>query len=284
MTQHLKSFQYKGAQSGPHLLLTGAVHGNEVAGPIALKQLMSKLDDGSIVLKRGTLTIIPICNPRAHEQDVRFTTENLNRLIRRNDTPSSYEDIIAQEFIPYIDACDYMLDIHSTHMPDDLPFSFMDENHPRCVDFAKATGMQTLLVGWENVYEGEDFSTEAYANGIGKTALTLECGYHKGADAGTIAWNAVMNGMQFLDMIDGQTNTSSTAQDIYRFTDKVIAQDGDHFAKDWQHLSPVKKDEIIYYKSEKTPITAAQNGYILIPNHEATAGMELYYFGVDEKA
>ena len=169
-----------------------------------------------------------------------------------------------------------------THMPDDLPFSFMDENHDRCVEFAKATGMQTLLVGWENVYEGEDYSTEAYANGIGKTALTLECGYHKGDAAGTIAWNAIMNGMQFLDMIEAPSNTHTTKRDIYRFVDKVIAKDGDHFAQNWQHLSPVQKGDIIYYTGDKTPVHANQDGYILIPNHDATTGMELYYFGVDE--
>ena len=113
MEQHLKSYQYKGANSGPHLLLTGAVHGNEVAGPIALNKLMTLLDKGGIQIKRGTVTIIPVCNPRALDQDVRFTEDNLNRLIRKNDSPNSYEDMLAQELIPYIDACDYMLDVHS---------------------------------------------------------------------------------------------------------------------------------------------------------------------------
>jgi predicted deacylase len=279
----LKTFHYKGDNTGPHLLLTGAVHGNEVAGPIALNKLIGLLDNGDITIQNGEVTIIPICNPRAYDQDVRFTEENLNRLIRKTDNPQSYEDHLSQEFIPYIDACDYMLDIHSTHMPDDVPFSFMDENHTKCVEFAKITGMQTLLVGWENVYQDEDFSTEAYANSMGKTALTLECGYHKSDEAGTIAWNAIMNGLNFLGMIHPSNDIKSTNHKIYRFIDKVMADDNDRFAQDWKHLSPVAKGDIIYYQKGTLPIHADQNGYILIPNNDAKAGMELYYFGIKEQ-
>lgn len=278
----LQSFHYKGENAGPHLLLTGAVHGNEVAGSIALNKLIGLLDSGEITIKSGSVTIIPICNPRAYDQDVRFTEENLNRLIRKNDNPQSYEDKIAQEFIPFIDACDYMLDIHSTHMPDDRPFSFMDENHVKCVEFAKATGMETLLVGWENVYQGEDYSTEAYANAQGKQALTLECGYHKSDEAGTIAWNAIMNGLNFLGMIEPAQPVPETDHQIFRFIDKIMAEDGDRLAKDWKHLDPVSKGDVIYHKHGNTPVIADQDGYILIPNNEAKAGMELYYFGVEE--
>ena len=282
MTAQLQSYNYKGTADGPHLLLTGAVHGNEVAGPIALNKLLGLLDAGDIQITKGQVTIIPICNPRAHEQDVRFTEENLNRLIRKYPNLQSYEDKLAQEFIPYIEACDYMLDIHSTHMPEDPAFSFMDENHPRCVDFAKATGMETLLVGWENVYDGEDYSTEAFANSIGKTALTLECGYHKGAEAGTIAWNAIINILHYLGMADVTPAAQTPTRNIYRFTDKIICQDGDKFTQNWQHLSPIKAGEVIYTKADDAPVKAAEDGYILIPNHDAKQGMELYYFGVKE--
>lgn len=273
---------FHGHKAGPHLLLTGAVHGNETAGPLALTKLIAALNDGSIALQNGTVTIIPVCNPEAYKRDVRFVESNLNRVIRNHDTPQTYEEKLAQNLVPYIKACDYMLDIHSTHEPDDPAFSFMDENHANCVSMAKSIGIETLLVGWEDVYKDEDHSTEAYANRQGKTALTLECGYHKADDAAKVAWQCVINTLIYLGMIDHTAPTALDNYTIYRFLTTTRYQDGDRFAKNWKHLSPVAKGEIIYTTADGRPVTAEQDGYILIPNHNATAGTEMFYFGIKE--
>lgn len=280
MQINLKTFNYDSGIAGTHLLITGAVHGNEVAGPEAIRQLMTALDEGTYKLKSGQLTFIPVCNEEAYRQDVRFVEQNLNRVMYQTDNPVSYEEKIAQAFIPHIHACDAMLDIHSTHEPGDPAFSFMDENHPACIAMAKATGLPSLLVGWENVYEGEDFTTEAYANRQGKPALTVECGYHKEPEAIKIAWRTILNTLIYFDIIDADPIQTDTPASIYRFIDKVMAGDNDRLAKQWKHMDPVQEGDILYYKGGTEPVASDRDGYILIPNGEAKAGMELYYFGI----
>lgn len=50
--------RFESRAQGPHLLVFGAIHGNEVCGPRALKRLITALESREIQLLRGTLTRI----------------------------------------------------------------------------------------------------------------------------------------------------------------------------------------------------------------------------------
>ena len=77
--ENIDIYQIDSGQAGPKLMISGAVHGNEKAGPTALNKLIDLIESGVVTIDKGSLTIVPVCNPKAFEQDVRFVEYNLNR-------------------------------------------------------------------------------------------------------------------------------------------------------------------------------------------------------------
>ncbi|MFO0426783.1 MAG: succinylglutamate desuccinylase/aspartoacylase family protein [Planctomyces sp.] len=67
MTVQLKYDQFQGASEGPHLLITGAVHGDEFEPIVAIRRLKSlfRERDDSVRDFRGQLTLVPIVNESA---------------------------------------------------------------------------------------------------------------------------------------------------------------------------------------------------------------------------
>ena len=63
---HLRLPQFAGFQPGPRLLVTAAVHGNEVCGVAAIRAVIAALDSGALTLLKGSVTFIPIVNALAH--------------------------------------------------------------------------------------------------------------------------------------------------------------------------------------------------------------------------
>ncbi|MDY0028797.1 MAG: succinylglutamate desuccinylase/aspartoacylase family protein [Pseudobdellovibrionaceae bacterium] len=278
----IEVFRFQGKAEGPTLLLFGAIHGNEVAGPRVLLPLVEKLSGGGLVLDCGQLIVVPICNQRAHDENKRYVDVNLNRLFGgpRRD---GYEAALVGQLEELIGECDYLLDIHSTHSAGDPAFSFADRSKPRSMEFAKALGVDTIILDWEQVYPGEDFSTEAYANRMGKVGITLEAGYHNDPEAIGVAERAMWQALRFLGMISGIEEVQSRPRYL-KFTDRVMFEDGDRFTKSWVHMESVAKGEGIYTRGNGEVVAAERDGVILIPFEQAQAGDDFYYFGVQEAA
>ena len=78
----IEKFEFLGEDEGVSLLVFGSVHGNEVAGKFALERLISEINDGKIVIKKGKLVVVPVCNKEASIKDVRQIDENLNRVMK----------------------------------------------------------------------------------------------------------------------------------------------------------------------------------------------------------
>ena len=75
----------------PHILLFGAVHGNEDTGLDCILHLCKERDT-----LRGTITAV-LGNPKAYQKDVRYIDEDLNRIFSDPITGSSYEAGRARE-------------------------------------------------------------------------------------------------------------------------------------------------------------------------------------------
>lgn len=98
---------------GPTAVLTGANHGDEYEGPVALLDLTSSIDAGQV---RGRIIIIPMMNYPAF-QAARRTSPidggNLNRLF-----PGRPDGTVTEKIADYfqrtlLPMADYVLDIHS---------------------------------------------------------------------------------------------------------------------------------------------------------------------------
>lgn len=103
----------KGRHDGPTLWLTGAVHGDELNGPWAMRQLFWALDPEKL---HGTLVMTPLLNPMAFfvKNKVSFVDYlDLDQQFPGN-AGGSYSERIAAVVFPEMKRCaDYVIDFHT---------------------------------------------------------------------------------------------------------------------------------------------------------------------------
>ena len=121
-------WQFAAAVAGPHVAVIGLMHGNEIAGAVALDQLLTSLQSGGACPARGTLTLIFANLDAAARFDPknptssRFVDEDLNRLW--DDSEFSQQRVSAElerarALRTVIASADVVLDLHSMLWPSD---------------------------------------------------------------------------------------------------------------------------------------------------------------------
>ncbi len=281
----IEKFSFEGDEKGISLLVLGTIHGNEVAGIGALNKLLKKINSGEIVIKRGKLVVIPICNVEANIKDVRQIDENLNRVMKVHENPITYEQKLANEIMPFIKDCDVMLDLHSTHCKGDEPFVFCDYPKELNLKLIDVIDVDYVLEGWPDIYAGqseiEDYSTERACFEYGKSGTTLECGYHKEDRAIDVAYSAIINALKVFELIEGDKPIKKEKTHILMKNFVVKKKEG-NLLKQYKHLDKVYEGEEIARYDDGEVLRAENDGYILLPNLECKIGAEWYYFGVDK--
>src|SRR4051812_32936673 len=174
----VKIITYRPIEPGPTLTVLGAVHGNERCGALAINRLVEDIDAGKITPTRGTLQLVPITNPKAFEQNVRFVDRNLNRYLYPKDEKQHYEDHLDPILCEVLDRTTVLLDLHS-YTSKGGPFIFLGANNRDELDFATSLGVPDFAFGWAEAFgtEGEDSKesqgTTEYARTKGALAATL---------------------------------------------------------------------------------------------------------------
>ena len=168
---------------GPHVAITGAMHGNEIAGAIVLDRLLR----AGLRPLCGRLSLV-FCNLEALARfdpadptQTRFLDEDLNRVWDPAvlDGPRrSIELRRARELRPLIDTVDVLLDLHSMSWPSDPLFvTGLPEKAAR---FARKVGGPPVVVADEGHPDGlrltdyARFADERAAS----LAMLLEAGGH----------------------------------------------------------------------------------------------------------
>jgi len=281
----LEKYEFFGKQKGKNLLVLAAIHGNETAGTNAIRRLLSEFREHKIELVSGRLTLVPVCNPKAYEKDVRQIDENLNRVIKIHQKPQTYEQEVANEVCSLIAQADVMLDLHSTHCEGDVPFIICDYSDAINEKFMNTLPVSYILYGWPDVYAHqkniEDCCTEHYAHICGCSGITLECGYHKSEGAIEVAYQAIISTMSVLGMIEPRQLNNSLIKKKILIKDYVIKRKEGHLFKEYKHLDRVQKGETIAQYIDGETLCADREGYILLPNSNANIGAEWYYLGQD---
>jgi predicted deacylase len=199
----MKKLVFDSGKSGSTLLVTGAVHGNEVSGPLAIRQIAREIKDGALRLKAGKLILVPVVHEQAYRKNVRFVEINLNRVFARHANPTLLEHHVANEICRIVDECDVLLDLHSTHVDEDRPSIYLDYDTSPNRALALATGLGTACVGWPAMYEGrgEPGSTD-YADQQGKSSILIECGGHNNPKSKEIALQSIRASLAHLGMAE----------------------------------------------------------------------------------
>ncbi len=310
---HLRTLSYHGLAPGPRLLVLGAVHGNEVCGAKAIAQLIEELDSGALAIQRGTLTLVPITNPLAHQLKQRTGDRNLNRNMAPSAIPQDFEDKIANVLCPLLDAHDVLLDLHSFHTGG-APFVMIgpQNNSGALEPFAHAqaemqlalhTGPHRIVEGWLDTYfrgiqnriaksasEGGraqtlvtnpnyGVGTTEYMRSRGGYGVTLECGQHDDPLAVGVARHAILQTLALLGLADLPLVPEQDAREILRLVDVTDREHAsDSFSREWRSFDAVKSGDVIGTRSGGEAITAPSDGFIVFPNPRAEAGQEWFYF------
>ena len=107
----IHSRQIIGTTDGPHLLITGGVHGDEFEPMAAIRRLMREVDP---VQLRGRLTLVPVVNEAAFLRGAR-TAEDERDLARTcpGRPDGSVTEQTAHAISQLIRTADYFIDLHT---------------------------------------------------------------------------------------------------------------------------------------------------------------------------
>jgi predicted deacylase len=305
----LRVHQFTGLQSGPRLIILGAVHGNEVCGTRAIERLVAELDSGALQIARGTLTLVPITNPLAYQLKQRQGDRNLNRNLQPCDEPADFEDRIANALCPLLDAHEVLLDLHSFHTggqpfvmlgPRDNTGPLEPFSHALAeAQLAAHLGVTRVVEGWLDTYAlGVERRRERHpeanpllldaAYGVGTTeymrsrggyGVTLECGQHEDPGAPEVAYRAIRQTLALLKIVDAPLQAPPRSFEVLRLQDVVdLEHAGDTFVRPWASFDPIKAGELIGHRHDGTPVAAIDDGFIVFPNPRALPGNEWFYF------
>lgn len=214
MTHHLsdviKAHVYRALQDGPHLLVLGGVHGDETCGSVAALDICACLNRGEIRLVRGALTVIPVCNPQAQILMQRQVDMNLNRVFQHHDNPTCYEHRLANNLVPYVQSCDYLLDLHSYGVEECGPFVFQDYDSAADHEFAQMIGIPTIVTGWPDIYgplSAQEYQGDSVAcvHAHGKIGVVVECGQHQSLQSPIIADGCIRRALAGLALCEQTT-------------------------------------------------------------------------------
>jgi len=304
----LRIHQFLGIHPGTSLLVLGAVHGNETCGSIAIKRIQDEIENGTISINRGILTMIPITNPLAFQNKRREGQRNLNRNFKVVQDPKDYEDHICNLLYPMLLAHDVLLDLHSFQSPG-IPFAmigptnnngdlqpFMRAQEEEA--FAMSLGVHRFVEGWMEVYakgvnEREVRGVNAkieYGIGTAETmrqsggiSITLECGQHDDILAPQVAYKAIRRALHHLgltpQMAPFEQQDSTQVIRLYKVVDRL--HHSDEFCGAWRSFDKVKQDQVIAYRANGQPLLADEDGWIVFPNPSAQVNQEWFYLAKD---
>ena len=288
MSIPLKSYTFYGETYGKRLLVFGAIHGDETCGTEGCYRVIKRLEQGDLKLKSGQVTFVPICNPAAYEKRIRYVDYNLNRIFQPHpeaEQQKSAEKYYATLLTHYVCNTDYLLDLHSISSKGEA-FAFQDFITHDSTNFSSSLGISPILQGWPNIYNdanrSEDWTTQQYANPVGVTGVTVECGSHLDKNSIDVAERSIYRAMAGLQIIEPVVDVSlkDKVQKIQMHSFQVKEKDGE-FIKNWANMDKVEVGDIIARYSDGEVLTSPISGFLIMPFSAAKIGEEWYYLGLD---
>ena len=189
----------RGQRSGPTVLVTGAIHGDEYEGPAAIHALFNSLDTAQL---SGVVIGLPVVNGAAWEARARMAPTDrldLNRLFPgTKDAANEPSRALAEAlFDTFVRRCDVLIDLHSggaklVHLPmvgwyagdseaEQLARSFCDSmmpwqigNVPGVLSYeAHRAGKIALGAEWGGGARLDPAGVEGYRAGLRRTLAHL---------------------------------------------------------------------------------------------------------------
>ena len=263
---------------GPNVLVNALTHGNEICGAIVVDRLLRE----GVRPTRGTLTL-SFANIAAFERfephnpyASRFLDEDFNRVWRPevlDGSARSVELTRARELRPFVEAADYLLDIHSMLEPS--PPVMICGPLDKGIRFAFDVGIPEHIVsdtGHANGTRMRDFGGFGDTSSP-KNALLVECGQHWERDAERVAWQTTWRFLDVLGVVDPDLagrcidRAMEKPQKLIRVTEAVVANSpAFRFARNFSGLDIVpRRGDVIAWDGEEAVRAPYDNCVLIMP-------------------
>ncbi len=265
-------WQVTAGAPGPHVVIIGGTHGNELTGIEVVKQMIADVDAGSLKLLKGQLTFV-MGNPKAVERGTRGSEDHadLNRMFdpeRLKQPPNgSYEDERARELAALFVKTDVLLDLHSTNKPSE-PFICADttEKHEHIYRWFEAR-----RVVWDPDHllgKGRPVTTEEFVDLSGGVGVAYETGQAGDTTRVGEVGEQVKDVLRDVGVLRGTPGRApKTAFEAYHMVEELLLhEDGWSWADGFGNGSwePVKQREVVGYHGQ-LPHYSTMDGVILFP-------------------
>ena len=205
MSVKLRQHQFRGDASGPHLLITGGVHGDEFEPIAAIRRLAGILE--TTPLDRGAITLVPCVNKDAFLLGRRCGSDGLDLARTCPGRPDgSVTEQAAHALSQLIRAADFYIDLHTGGTEFSIvPLAgYVLHSDPDVLDqqrrMARAFGLP-IIWGTSPEVEGRSLSVARDAN-----VPAIYCEYGGAASCSTAGIEDYINGclnvLSLLEMID----------------------------------------------------------------------------------
>ena len=264
---------------GPTALLTGANHGDEYEGPVALQELASTLSSEEI---SGRVIIVPFFNYPAFRAATRVSPidqRNLNRTF-----PGKFDGTVTEKIADYfqrhlVPLADIVVDFHSGGRTlDFVPFACSHRLDDKDQEAACAAAVRAFNAPYTMTLLEIDAvgMYDTAVERLGKTFVTTELGGGGTATARSIAIarKGVRNVLQHAGILDGEPSIDRSVTldmpdgDCFVFAEhdgmiEPLADLGDRVEKhdDIARIWPVDRTGVapISYQAKRTGILAARH-------------------------
>jgi predicted deacylase len=264
---------------GPNVMVQALTHGNELCGAIALDFLFSQ----EVKPVKGKLTLA-FANVAAFERfdfgdpdRSRYIDEDYNRVWADEvigGKRDSAELRRARELRPFVDAADFLLDLHSMHEPcrPIMVCGMLDKG----AEFARRVGVPADLL----IDTGHPAGVRMRDRGgfgdpkSAKNALLIECGQHWEKSSADVAIDTTLRFLKATGVVEESFVNPRLrlpvpkAQRVVRVTEPVVAKSMDFkFARPWKGLEVIEKaGTVVATDGDKTWRTPYDNCVLVMPS------------------
>jgi predicted deacylase len=270
-------FELSSGRPGPHVAVTGLVHGDEPCGRVAIERLLAAAPP----LARGRLSLA-LVNLEAERAASRCLDRDMNRLWRDDWLAGdrvSREAARARELAPWLATVDLHLDLHSTAFVR-RPF-FVLADLPKARRLADAMAWpdaQQLMPG--GCAEGRhliDYGRFGDPDDPA-AAVTVECGRHDDPAAGEVAFKAALRFLMATGVLGAEAGRALGAPapagsiERYRTGGPCVARTDDFRLRvPLSGFVPVRAGEVVATDGGE-PVMAPCDALILSPRPTPPAG------------
>jgi len=260
-------FVWRGAGEGPRVFVTAAVHGDEINGTGAIREIITT---NPFTLARGTLVLVPVVNILGFEQHARYLPDrrDLNRSFPGVGDGSQASRMARAVFDAIVTPCDYGIDLHTAAIRrTNFPNVRADMGDARVAALARAFGTELIVSG-----SGPKGSLRRAACRVGRPTIILEAGEVWKVEPAYVEYavRGVRNCLAHLGMIEGEAPRRPAYQ-IEADTTKWVRAERGGFLQ--FHVAPgdiVEAGEAI---ATSTSLTGERQSVIASPRDGIVLGM-----------